>query len=287
MPTPHRDRILALVLAAAASAFSPSLAAAITEAIVPGKANPNLAGRANGYACCTGDSAPDESPTLVTQQTFHGCDYLEFNVTGRVSFEPGTPTGNNPDGDSIYSMINYGDGLSAPKSVRANALVGVFLDASSPTGKTTPASLDFTDGLDFAYLYPELRQIFFIGDGRITSGPFAGFTQQFTAPAGTKRLFFGTVDGEGWFNNSGQFIVETVVHPSETAVLCGDTVSPAGVSASDSLAVLRGAVGSGPCSECRCDVDHSGSVVANDALRVLRHAVGQEVDLDCPCCTFN
>lgn len=256
------------------------------DTIVPGKANPNLAGRANGYSCCNGDSAPDESPALVAGHDFGGCDYLEFNVTGKVSFEPGNPVGNNPDGDNLYSMVNYGDGISAPKSVRENALVGVFLDASSPTGKTTPASLDFSDGLEFAYLYPELRQIFYIGDGRISSGPFAGFIQRFTAPAGTRRLFLGTVDGEGWFNNSGQFTVETVVYPNEEAARCGDAADPPGIFASDALVVLRAAVGSNPCGGCRCDVDHSGSVVSSDALRVLRNAVGQEAALECPCCFF-
>jgi hypothetical protein len=277
-----------------ASALASTAFAADT--VVSGSANPNLAGRPTNSTCCNGDAVPGQAPPLVMGQVFGGCDELEFNVTGKVSFLGGDVTGNNPDGDTLYDMVNYGDGISAPKQVKTNALVGVFLDENSPTGKTTPAQLDFSSGLAFFSLGPELGQIFFIGDGRTSdSAAFAGSSlpripstiQRFLVPPGTKRLFLGTVDGEGWFNNSGAFTVETVVYPYEIPTACGDAADPTGLFASDALAVLRGAVGSGSCSECYCDVDHSGKVVAGDALAVLRHAVGQNVDLECPCCTVD
>ena len=114
-----------------------SIVAAATT--VPGASDPNLAGRTDGYSCCGGDSAPAHSPPVVSEPEFSQCDVLNFSATGIVSYAGGTPTGNNPDGDSAFSMVTYGDGISAPLSVRANALVGVFLDDGSPTGLPWPS----------------------------------------------------------------------------------------------------------------------------------------------------
>jgi hypothetical protein len=294
MPEPirrHRNR--EAVVLAAFLLLAP-VAAPAGNLVVPGTANPNLAGRAGGYTCCAGDGSPGQDPVLV-QLDFESCDIMEMSVLGRVSYLPGDPTGHNPDGDSTFSMVNYGDGLSAPENVRVNALVGVFLDDDSPTGKATPPRLDFDEiGLGFSYLEPGIGQIFFIGDGLTTdsAGDFlaksprgqGGLAQEFRVPPGATRLYLGTVDGEGWFNNSGSFQVEALRYAYNSPTECGDAADPSGIFASDALAVLRGAVGSQTCSPCYCDVDHSGKVVAGDALSVLRSAVGQGSDLECPCC---
>lgn len=189
--------------------------------VVLGNANPNLAGRAAGYTCCSGDSAPAQSPTEAVGLVFSPGDKLEFTVTGRVSFTPTVPAGNNPDGDSAGSMTNYGDGISAPMFVRFNALYGVFLGGASPTGTVTPSRLNFSSGLDFTDLMPDLGQIFFIGDGLTSdtnAGDFSGTRQSFNVPVGATRLFLGTGDGFGWFNNSGSFDVSINVVPDGTPV---------------------------------------------------------------------
>jgi hypothetical protein len=261
-----------------------SIVAAAT--IVPGASNPNLAGRADGYSCCNGDAAPQHSPPLVSEPDFSQCDVLNFSATGIVSYLGGTPTGNNPDGDSAYSMVNYGDGISAPMSVRANALVGVFLDDGSPTGSATREQLSFACGLNFAWSAPGIGQIFFIGDGLTSDSNavlFDGEQQSFIVPSGATRLFLGTVDGEGWYNNTGSFTVDTSISSSEFDA-CGDPATPAGITASDALFVLRAAVGTTCCLVCTCDVDTSGSIVASDALAVLRYAVGLNVELSCDAC---
>ena len=98
-----------------------------------------------------------------------------------------------------------------------NALVGVFLDASQPSLSAAPASLDFTS-TSFTTLSPQLRQAFFIGDGLTGTG--TGTTQTFIVPAGATRLFLGTSDGFGWFNNSGSFAV---------TVTAGGVIGPAPV----------------------------------------------------------
>jgi hypothetical protein len=63
---------------------------------------------------------------------------------------------------------------------------------------------------------------------------------------------------------------------------CGQPVGTgAAPTASDALAILRTAVGTGQCAPCVCDVDGTGSVVASDALLTLKRAVGQGVTLTC------
>ena len=66
--------------------------------------------------------------------------------------------------------------------------------------------------------------------------------------------------------------------------VCGDVTGDEAITASDALAVLRGAVGLGVCEPCICDADGSGTVAATDALLVLRVAVGQTAALECPAC---
>jgi hypothetical protein len=48
-----------------------------------------------------------------------------------------------------------------------------------------------------------LKQVFFIGDG--LAGDLGG--QLVIAPPGATRLYLGTMDGGGWFNNTGEFSV--------------------------------------------------------------------------------
>ena len=257
--------------------------AAAAQVIVPGNANPNLAGRADGYACCEGDSAPQQAPTLVTGLDFTAGDVLRFEASGQVTYGGGPTTGNNPDGDSALNMNNFGDGISAPQGVRANALLGVFLGDDSPTGAVTPASLSFESGLDFASVAPEIGQIFFIGDGLTSdtnAGLFDGEPQAFNVPAGATRLFLGTCDGTGWYNNSGSFTVDITTTPRT----CGDPTGAHDITASDALFILNVAVGLETGALCVCDVDGSGTISASDALAVLLYAVGLGTELQCPAC---
>jgi hypothetical protein len=82
-----------------------------------------------------------------------------------------------------------------------NALVGVYLGDDQPNFSAPPRSLDFSTSLsrDFTTLQPELKQLFFIGDGLNSQG----IKQQFIAPAGATRLFLATWDFFEWNNNAG------------------------------------------------------------------------------------
>jgi hypothetical protein len=80
-----------------------------------------------------------------------------------------------------------------------NALVGVFLGDSEPSG-TPPAGLRFyqtqnAQGVtrtDFTSLSPAIGQVFFIGDGLTGTG--TGAVQAFQVPPGATRLFLGQAD---------------------------------------------------------------------------------------------
>lgn len=187
----------------AASLGTPVLAQVVIPS-VPGTANPYLAGMPGGSTCCGGDAVPAQSPTQVTGLALVPGSTLTFSVTGSVNFGPG-PSGNPPDGGGTASTpANNGiSGASWP----ANALVGVFLDNSLPTATPAPADLNFgtAGATSFASLSPALKQAFFIGDGLTGNG--TGAVQTFVVPAGATRLFLGTSDGFGWFNNSGSFAV--------------------------------------------------------------------------------
>jgi hypothetical protein len=198
------------IFATVGAAAIPALA---VSAVVNGNANPNLAGRDPGYTCCNGDSAPAQSPTLVTGLTLNAGDTLSFAAQGEVSYTGNAGSGNNPDG-TVYAGIpyTYGDGIAAPANLnRIDALVGVFLGASSPTGGSTPTSLDFSGGLAFTSLSPLIGQTFFIGNGLTGDtnlADYGGTVQSFIVPTGATRLYLGTTDGFGWYNNNGTFQVD-------------------------------------------------------------------------------
>ena len=117
-----------------------------------------------------------------------------FNGFGPPYFGP---EGNVGIGSNLTSL----GGLSGYIGTQG-ALAGVFLDDSIPNG-LPPSTLDFSTPLsrDFLSLAPGLGQIFFIGNGE-TSG---GTLQEFIAPIGATRLFFGIPDGFGFQGVPGAY----------------------------------------------------------------------------------
>jgi hypothetical protein len=68
-------------------------------------------------------------------------------------------------------------------------------------------TLDFSTAAsrNFSTLSPQLKQVFFIGNGLDASGNL----QSFTAPPGATHLYIGVMDEEGWWwDNTGtiQFV---------------------------------------------------------------------------------
>ncbi len=192
-------------------AVSPTHAAPI---VVPGEANPWLAGMPNGSIGGEGlDTAPAQSPISVTTIPITAGETLTFSASGNVAHGGVDTVGSGPDGESIITSLAGGseNGI-AELSVPFDSLIGVFLDSSLPSLSSPPSALDFSTPAerDFLALSPQLRQPFFIGDGQTSTS----VVQRFVVPAGATRLFLGTMDAFGWFDNTGQFLVTVSAVPA-------------------------------------------------------------------------
>ena len=214
---------LLLVMTASVSAFVTT-----NTYTVPGDSDLWLAGMPDGSTASVGDVAPAQSPVLAAGLSLSGVSFLTFAASGGVSNTGQCPSLNchGPEGGPVTNHFatlaeNGISDLFAP----VNSLIGVFLDNSQPDSTPAPATLDFSTALsrDFTTLSPLLKQAFFIGDG-LTSG---AVLQQFNVPLGATRLYLGTMDGFGWFNNNGAFIVDvTPVTVEDAERNCvGQTVS--------------------------------------------------------------
>lgn len=182
--------------------------------IVPGSANVWLAGMPDG-ATASADRAPEQAPVLFDLPNLGAGGYLTFSATGSTAQGPGySLTG--PDGGSVTGH-SYGteNGIAA-STLPFMGLVGVFLSDQQPNLTPAPAALNFSViGKDFTSFSAQLKQPFFIGDGT-TSG---GAAQLFYVPASATRLFLGTADAWGWYNNVGQLTVNVSAVPTPANVL--------------------------------------------------------------------
>jgi hypothetical protein len=201
----------------AASIVSFPIAASAVTIAVPGSANPYLAGLPNGSTASGGDSAPGQSPVLVTGVPITFGTSLNFSATGATNNSFSLPaSGSTPDGGTVFSRGSE-NGISGT-TTRLNSLVGVFLDSSTPTASLAPSALDFgtVSSQSYLSLSPLLKQVFFIGDGLTGTG--SGSAQTVVVPFGATRLFLGSADGFEWNNNSGQFTVNVSAISASTAV---------------------------------------------------------------------
>lgn len=173
-------------------------------AVVPGTANPWLAGMPAGSGTVWGDRAPENSPVAIAivPGRVHA---LTFAVSGGAQHHAYNPPRLAlPDGGIAitHSAENGLSGLTAPVS----ALVGVFLD--DKPRRTPPEPILFGRlGWNFATLAPQLGQMFFIGSGAATVRDRAGRKRRelrrYIVPEGAKRLLLGTMDEYEWKNNGG------------------------------------------------------------------------------------
>lgn len=173
--------------------------------VILGTSDPWLAGMPAGSTASSGDTAPSESPFLVPGLELSAGAVLNFGVSGSVSHTP-RPSGLSPDGGGFTSHSAGAQNGIATLTARFESLLGVFLDDSRPDLSPAPSGLDFRAlGDDFASLSPGLKQPFFIGDGLTGTG--TGSRQDFIVPESATRLFLGTMDAFGWYNNVGAFDV--------------------------------------------------------------------------------
>jgi hypothetical protein len=201
-------RPIGLNVGAAGAFIAGTLAVAIPASAatlsVPGTSDPFLAGMPSGSTCCSGDSAPGQSPVYAGAVT-GGATITFTDVSGSVSYGGGTPTDppigdvsytiNTPDYEGGQTVIN---GIAGYQNAPVDALIAVFLGPGQPN--LTPASTELD--LSAGTTTPGLQQIFYVGDGFGYENT-SGTTQSFTVPTGATRLYLGTVDGYGWNNNTG------------------------------------------------------------------------------------
>ena len=192
--------------------------------VVPGTSDPWLAGMPNGTPASSGDVAPTQSPVLVTGIAITPGSAYRFAASGAVGNDPAYPT-EAPDGNAgiITPHVPGAENGIADLTAPLNSLVGIFLGVNRPDLSVAPGGLDFTTAAsrDFLTLSPALQQPFFIGDG-LTSG---SIIQQIIAPTGATRLFLGTMDGAGWYNNPGSFTVTVVPEPTTAAIVLAGILS--------------------------------------------------------------
>ncbi len=164
----------------------------------------------NGTPGCGADTAPNESPVLVTGVVMSAGSPLTFTASGTVGYAPGISNG--PNGDISFPVslaCGTWNGI-ADTTVPADALLGVFLNDTLPSLTAAPGSFPYSN--DVVKVAPGLKQPFFIGTGLNVSNAVV----QFIVPAGATRLFLGTMDGSGWYNNVGSFAVGVFGPPQLT-----------------------------------------------------------------------
>jgi len=203
-------RKLWLSVVVGGSFASLALAANAASVVVAGTSDPWLAGQPNGTSASLGDGIGDYAPAQspVYAGTVTPGNTVTWSATGLVGNGAGEPQF-GPNGDTagtLYGLLSHGsgaeNGISDINGIGVDALLGVFLGPGVPAG-TTPAALTFGGGggLGFTYgsLSPLVDQVFYMGDGS---------AQDVIVPAGATRLFLGTMDGFGWDNNTGDFVVD-------------------------------------------------------------------------------
>ena len=176
--------------------------------IVPGAADPYLAGMPSGATADPGDTTANAAPFEVPGLSLVAGSSLMFSVpAGIVQLTPPLSEQIQPDGVSfgnhlgfvshLAGAMNGISGITAPPG----SVVGVFLGPDQPDLSPAPSALNFQSGvpggLDYTSLSPQLKQVFFIGDGRTSSGQI----QQVVVPAGATRLFLAVMDAAVWRDN--------------------------------------------------------------------------------------
>jgi Flp pilus assembly protein TadG len=107
----------------------------------------------------------------------------------------------NP-GSATLAQPQYANGF-ADLAAPSVSLIGAFVDASTPSSTSAPASLDYSTeaARDVATLSPQLKQPFFIGTGATSSGA----VRSYTVPQGATKLLLGVHDSYVWRDNDGTF----------------------------------------------------------------------------------
>ncbi len=178
----------------------------------------NLQGNSTRYDNSGTAGNPKQRPVEISLSTLgvDAGDIITFEgLSGSGSNGGGAGT-TNADGNQSW---NVALGNSSPTSTPTNSVngisnviapiasvMGVFLSDSSPNSGSAPSCLDFSTSTlrDYSTISPQLKQTFFVGDGKTS----AGLVQHITVPAGATRVFLGMMDAWQWNDNTGSFNIK-------------------------------------------------------------------------------
>ncbi len=171
--------------AALSRAVEKSTGAAMTGSVkVPGTACLFLAGLEDGGVSKYGDSLPKVAPVAVAVPA--GAKEIHFDVSGQVGHCPGCRADWEVNPDEAYLAFGVST-LKAP----INSLIGVFIGRNKSAGKGKKGSEEM----------PRLGEAFFIHH-------YNGTTRSSVKiPEAARMLYLGTMDGYGWYNNDGEYLV--------------------------------------------------------------------------------
>ena len=149
------------------------------------------------------------APILIPLTSLGNAPTLQFKATGSVSYCPNCGA-NGPDGGDFITAAPSYNGISGITNFPARSLVAVFTSDTEPANPA-PSPLDFAlIGTNYTTLAPQLRQIFYLGDGLTATNT----AQLISVPVGATKLYLGFVDGDSYEDtpdayddNSGAFSV--------------------------------------------------------------------------------
>ncbi len=175
---------------------------------VPATSNPYLSGMPSGTKARVGDSAPQQSPVLVPRSLSYAVA-VTFAAVGAVEHTPACPPGcYGPNGAEPAKHQDGAEHGISDSSAPMDALVGVFLSDEQPDRGAPPQTLDLREsGGGTPNIWLQLKQVFFIGDGKNKSG----IPRRYLVPARATRLYLGVMDGYEWNNNSGSFTATVAI----------------------------------------------------------------------------
>lgn len=180
---------------------------------VPSRANPYFGGTLSTatleYSFLKGnktDRASTETPTAIEANDgscLKAGTVVSIATVGFFSHGGGSSGSDQADGQINNFQFHQIGAQLGKSNLRApmESLVGVFVGTSN----TIPPTLDFqsTTSIHYAYLEPQLNQLFFIGDGLYTDAAGQVQFQRIKVPPGTVKLYLGSWDIGQWNNNSG------------------------------------------------------------------------------------
>jgi hypothetical protein len=175
---------------------------------VPATSNPYLAGMPNGTKARVGDSAPQQSPVLLPRTLSHAVA-VTFTAVGAIQHTPECPPDcYGPNGAELARHRKGAEYGIADVIAPMDALMGVFLSDERPDRSKTPRSLDYRSiQRNINSFSPQLKQVFFIGDGRTSSGAL----RRYLVPPKATRLYLAVMDAYEWNDNSGSFTVTVAI----------------------------------------------------------------------------